>query len=248
MLKRFSQIGLDRLVRLDWLERTARLVQAGNNAQDVKSVLQEELKEFFRADRTDVRGSVDKSLTILLRVWLKPPGSLFPLRSEALELLSRLPVRYHLAIHWGMLAAVYPFWSSVAVQVGRLLKLQGSVAALNVQRRIREQFGERETVARRVRYVIRSYVDWSVIQETGVAGIYQPGKIIEVDDRRLIQWLVEAALHTYPNGVAPFRDLLQGPSMFPFRIRSIPAELLADNAPRFEILRHGLDQDLLALK
>jgi len=68
--------------------------------------------------------------------------------------------------------AVYPFWASVATQVGRLLKLQGSVAAAHVQRRMRESYGERETVSRRVRFVLRSYVAWRVLRETGAQGVY----------------------------------------------------------------------------
>ena len=74
--------------------------------------------------------------------------------------------------------AVYPFWSSVATQVGRLLRLQGSAAAAQVQRRIREQYGERETVARRARYVLRSYLDWGVLQETGAPGVYRAARLM----------------------------------------------------------------------
>ena len=71
--------------------------------------------------------------------------------------------------------AVYPFWSGVATQVGRLLRLQGSAAAAHVQRRVREQYGERETVSRAARRVLRSYLDWGVLQETGKKGIYSAG-------------------------------------------------------------------------
>ena len=87
--------------------------------------------------------------------------------------------------------AVYPFWSGVATQVGRLLRLQGSAAATHVQRRVREQYGERETVSRRARYVMRSYLDWGVLHETGTKGIYTAGSKLSVDDSRLIAWLID---------------------------------------------------------
>ena len=94
-----------------------------------------------------------------------------------------------------MVMAVYPFWSSVAVQVGRLLRLQDSAAAAHVQRRVREQYGERETVSRSARRVLRSYLDWGVLQETESKGIYTVGTTSYIDDPRLVSWLIETALH-----------------------------------------------------
>jgi len=75
-----------------------------------------------------------------------------------------------------MVTAVYPFWSGVAVQVGRLLRHQGPAAAAHIQRRVREQYGEREPVSRAARRVLRSYLDWGVLQETDTKGIYTSGK------------------------------------------------------------------------
>ena len=76
-----------------------------------------------------------------------------------------------------MVMAVYPFWGSVAAQVGRLLRLQGAVvtspSAATLAGTI---WGERETVFRRVHYVLRSFVDWGVLNETGkFRGIYTAG-------------------------------------------------------------------------
>lgn len=45
---RFEQIGLDRLVRLDWLNKVATLALAGNDAKMIKSILQDELAGSFR--------------------------------------------------------------------------------------------------------------------------------------------------------------------------------------------------------
>lgn len=144
--------------------------------------------------------------------------------------------------------AVYPFWSDVATQVGRLLRLQGSAAATHVQRRIREQYGERETVSRAARRVLTSYRDWGVLQETGTKGIYTAGTTLAVDDSRLIAWLAEASLHARADSLAPLKDLLDNPNFFPFRIKPIPAQSLVAVSSRIDILRHGLDEDLVMLR
>lgn len=144
--------------------------------------------------------------------------------------------------------SVYPFWSGVATQTGRLLRLQGSAAAAHIQRRVREQYGERETVSRAARRVLRSYLDWGVLQETGAKGIYSTGATLAVDDSRLIAWLAEASLHARANGSAPLKDLIDSPSIFPFRIKPVHAESLVSASSRLDILRHGLDDDLVMLR
>lgn len=244
---RFSQIGLDRLIRLAWLEKTSSLALAGNDNTSIKSILQTDLQGAFHSNNIDVRGSIDKTITILLKIWLKVPSELALLRDDGLDILKRLPRHQRIAVHWGMVMAVYPFWSSVAMQVGRLLRLQGSVAAAQVQRRVREQYGERETVFRRARYALRSYLDWGVLQETGAKGGYSAGATLVVDDSRLIAWLAEASLHARANGSAPLKDLIGHPSLFPFQLAHISAEHLASLSPRLNILRHGLDDDLVML-
>lgn len=246
--KRFEQIGLDRLVRLAWLEKVANLALAGNDAKTIKVILQDELAGAFRSANKEVRGSLDKTITILLKTWLMPQKDFETLRLEGLELMKQTPLNERMLIHWGMIAAVYPFWSSVAAQIGRLLRLQGTVTAIQIQRRIREQYGERETVSRRARYIIRSFLDWGVIQETNTKGIYKSENTLAVDNIQLISWLVEASLYARSNGAVPLKDLIDSPALFPFQIKSVRAESLVAISSKLDFLRHGLDEELIMLK
>jgi hypothetical protein len=245
--RRFTQIGIDRVVRLKWLEKTASLVLAENDAVAVKKILREDLHEYFQTDKSTVRGSVDKSITVLVRIWIRVPSELEALRSDGITLLRQLPKKDHVAVHWGMTMASYPFWASVAGQVGRLLRLQSSVAAAHIQRRVREQYGERETVSRRVRYVLRSFVDWGVLCESGAKGVYSAGLPLSVDNIRLVSWLVEASLHARSNGSARLKDVVDGPDLFPFQIKPIFGEKLSTTSQRIELLRHGIDDELVML-
>ena len=103
-------------------------------------------------------------------------------------------------------------------------------------------------VSRAARRVLRSYLDWGVLQETGAKGIYTAGTTLAVDDFRLIAWLAEASLHARANGSAPLKDLIDSPNFFPFRIKPIHAESLVAVSTRLDILRHGLDDDLVMLR
>ena len=145
MSGRTDQVGFSQRVRLEWLEQTANLVLAGNDKCAVNDALQDLLSDKVSVSGLAERGNREKIITILLKAWLTVPADLESLRVEGLGLLERFPQADHIAIHWGMLMSVYPFWSSVALQTGRLLRLQGSAAEAHIQRRIREQYGERET-------------------------------------------------------------------------------------------------------
>ena len=248
MTQRTDQIGFSQRVRLEWLEQTTNLILAGNDKAAVNDTLQGLLKDKVSVGGQAERGNREKIITILLKTWLTVPNELQALRDEGLALLKQASRSNILVIHWGMVAAIYPFWASVATQTGRLLKLQGSAAAAQVQRRIREQYGERETVSRAARRVLRSFLDWGVLQETGTKGIYTSGTILAIEDPHLIAWMVEASLHARGNGSAPLKDLIESPSLFPFRLNTVHVKSLVTTFPRLDVVRHGLDADLVMLK
>lgn len=248
MNNRQKQIGFSQRIRLEWLQQTANLVLAGNDKGAVNNSLQELLKDKVSVGGKAVRGNKEKAITILMKIWLNVPGELEAVRDDGLELLKNLPSKDQIAVHWGMAMAVYPFWAAVAAHTGRLLRLQGTAAAAHVQRRVREQYGERETVSRAARRVIRSFVDWGVLSETSEKGIYGQGLTRSIDDHRLISWLIEASLHARSNGSAATRDLLDSTSLFPFRLMRMSAERLVSASPRLDLLRHGLDDDLVMLR
>ncbi len=248
MNSRPNQIGFSQRVRLEWLEKTVNLVLAGNDRSAINDALQELLKDKVSIGGKAGRGNREKVITILMKVWRNVPHELEALRTDGLELLKRLSGTDRIAVHWGMVMAVYPFWAAVASYTGRFLKLQGSAAAAHVQQRMREQYGERETVSRAARRVLRSCIDWGVLSETGTKGVYHQELSVYVDDPQIAAWLIEASLHTRSSGCAPLKELAGSTSLFPFRIKQVAAENLLAGSPRLDLLRHGLDDELVMLR
>ena len=248
MNRRANQIGFSQRIRLEWLEQTANLVLAGNDKATVNDSLQELLKDKVSIGGETIRGNREKVITILMKIWLTVPRGLEALRDEGLQIHQGLPRKNRIAVHWGMALAVYPFWGAVAAHTGRLLRLQGTAAAAHVQRRVKEQYGERETAHRAARRVLRSFIDWNVLNETKDKGVYVQGNRHSIQDPRLIAWLVKASLHARENGSAAIKDLLDGPSIFPFRLAHISGEHLVSLSPRLDLLRHGLDENLMMLR
>lgn len=248
MTRRADQIGISQRVRLEWLEKTANLILAGNEKTTVKDALEELLQDKISIGSHAERGNREKTITILLKTWSAAPKELEHLRTEGLELLRSVPRCDHMVIHWGMLMAVYPFWSYVAAQTGRLLRLQGSAAVHQVQRRVRERYGERDTVSRATRRVLRSYYDWGVLQITDLKGVYSADTLLTIDNIRLIAWLVEASLQTRESSSASLKDLLDNPSLFPFRIKPVSDVSILASSSSLDLLQQGLDDNLVLLR
>lgn len=247
MNARMTQIGFSQRIRLEWLERTANLVLAGNDEESIYSTLQELLEDKLSIGGDAERGNREKAITILMKLWVRPPSDLHSLQREGLKLLSHLPREDHIAVHWGMAMAVYPFWGAVAAHVGRLLRLQGTAAAAQVQRRLREHYGERDTVSRAARRVLRSFVDWGLLKETSDKGVYTQGTSRAIDRPQVVAWLVEAFLHGHSSPSVLLGTVFNSASFFPFRLAHLSADHLAAASPRLEVLRHALDQDLIML-
>ena len=235
----------ERRLQMDWLERTSELFYTGYTRCEIQAALEDFLQDKLSIASNAKSTNRRKAISILLKIWVSVPESLEPLRNEGLEHLRSSPRNEHLPVHWGMTMAVYPFWAVVAQTVGRLLRLQGSFAAAQAQRRIKEQMGERETVSRAARCVLRCFVDWGVLQDTSEKGVYQAAPVRLVEDKKLAAWLIEAAIVASNSDCAVLAAIAQSPALFPFAYVNI--NNLAGN-DRLELFRQGLDEDMVMLR
>lgn len=238
-------IGFDRKIQLDWLDATADWTAQDLSLSEIRLRLLELLEGQVAASAE--RSARDKTITVLLRVWVSVPDSLRPLRNEGLALLRRRSGRDRLPLHWGMCVSSYPYFRDVASTTGRLLALQGRASLSQITRRMAESWGERGTVIRTVRQIVRTFILWDVLRETGERGIYSAAPRIEIRGGDGIgPWLVESSLSDCDRRLRPLWSLLANPTCFPFVLRLSPRELASN--PRLEVHRQGLDEDVVMLK
>ena len=247
MIDRPRMIGYNRTVKLRWLDETLDLFLAGMSDADIYEALRARLKDELSVGSTAQRGSREKTITLLMKTWVRVPPPLRELREDCLHLLQGVRRSDRLPLHWGMTMAVYPFWRVVADVTGRLFRLQGTAAPMQVQRRVKELLGERETAARSTRYVLRAFADWGVIVDSVQNGEYSPAPPFSVADSKLAVWLLEAAVVSASGGVLEFRSLVNGPCLFPFQICRLAPEQLAESG-RLEVVRHNLEETVVRVR
>lgn len=244
--ERHDMIGYNRFVRLSWLEHTAELVAAGLKQDEIAEALETMLKDQLSVGSDAERSSRSKTITLLLKTWVRVDPKLSSFRDRGIALFQATPRDQHLILHWGMSVATYPFLGAVAEIAGRLLRLQGQVAASQVQRRIREAHGERETVARSARYVLRSLIEWKVLSESAAKGIYIQNTKIDISDMRIASWIIEAVIRCGPSTIVPLRAVMASPVLFPFVLPALRSDVLSANNS-IDVIRHGADEDLVAV-
>lgn len=238
-------IGFDRKIQLDWLDATADWAAQGLGLPEIRSRIGRLLEG--QVAGSGHRSAREKTMTVLLHVWVVVPRTLAPLRDEGLALLRDRSGRDRLPLHWGMCVSTYPFFRDVAATTGRLLALQGKAALSQITRRTAESWGERSTVIRAAQRVVRSLVEWGVLKETEGRGIFAAAPRIAIANRDGIgAWLVETAISNCDRRGRPLRSLLTNSAFFPFVLHLSPRELAA--SPRIELHRQGLDEDVVMLK
>ncbi len=246
---RHETIGIKQVIRFEWIQKAADLLLAGLDAQTIRQELHEFLVDRKGCGSEGERSDQTRTFLVnnLMNIWVSPAPELLQFRDALLAFLRENP-SMALAIHWGMIAAAYPFWFNVARQTGRLLALQEQVTQAQITTRLKEQYGDRQTVSRYARFVIRSFVAWEVLKDSEAKGCYEKPHLVSISDPTLTSLMFESALHAIPEARAALGLLLSNPAFFPFQLPAINGDIVSQCNKRIDVVRYGLDEDLLKLK
>lgn len=240
-----TQIGFIYPIKRAWLDFTAQHLLKGHSSTEIKTALDEFLSDQISVNSTAPRKTRQRVINVLLKIWVNVPPERKSFRDEGLALLKRIPNNQHLAIHWGMIMAIYPFFAIVAENVGRLLRLQQYVSITQLQKRMREKMGERETIFTATRKIIRCWAGWGVLIDTNKKEIYVVTERCTITDAQLMTWLLESALISSQGQSAVLHNLMNyTPALFPFNLSStyfIPNE-------RLETFSQGVSEISIAFK
>lgn len=247
MGERHEKIGIQRELYPQWFDHAASVFSAGYS----KTAARQELYSYLDTAVGFVTSPSNQTKTyianVLIKTWIAPEKEITPLRDVAHTLLNSSSCS-RLAIHWALLCAAYPFWFNVASRIGRLLNLQDQVTQSQIVLRLKETYGDRQTVSRRARYVIRSLVNWDVLRDSDVKGCYEKVSPVAITDVDLSIYMLEAALCALPEGKLALSLLLNNPAFFPFHLPVMTGDFVSQRTDRIEVDRYGLDDELMRLR
>jgi hypothetical protein len=251
MSKRHEKIGIKQVIRLEWMNHVLNMLLAGMEPESIRTELKSYLADKKQSGGTGERGEKTYLMAIgPLSAWFDPEPELIDFRDHALMMASKLQQKQWLPLHWAILSATYPFWFNVATQIGRLLNLQEQITQRQIFNRLKEQYGDRETVSRNARYTIRSFVAWGVLKDSESKGCYEKSRKLTIREKNLAILLIEAALYATPEGNGTLELLINSPAFFPFELPIITGDFIAKSkrAHYIDVIRHGLDQELLKVR
>lgn len=249
MSKRHEAIGIKQVIRLELMQKTVNMLLAGLDANSIRQELHGFLlKQSSKQDKKE-RSEKTRVFVVanLMKTWVSPDTDLIPFRDASLAALREHPAMA-LAIHWGMISAAYPFWYNVARQAGRLLALQEQITQGQIVNRLKEQYGDRQTISRYSQYVIRSLVKWGVLKDSEAKGCYEKVAPVSIAEPNLAILMFESAMLATPEAKGALGLLLNNPAFFPFQLPVMTGDFVSQRSDRIDVVRYGLDDELLKLK
>ncbi|MGD9489076.1 MAG: hypothetical protein AB7W47_13705 [Calditrichaceae bacterium] len=249
MGKRHEKLGIKQTIQRQWMDKTVQMMLAGLSEKEIRSELDEYLSTQKQSGGIGERGKKTYGMAIsLLAAWFAPKEELRPFSNDALCIARELPTELWKPLHWAVLSASYPFWFNVARQTGRLLNLQYQITQPQIFSRLKEQYGDRETVSRNARYTVRSFVAWGALKDSETKGCYEKASPVRIVDAKLVILMLESALMATPEAKSALGLLLNNPAFFPFQLPVLTGDFVSQRSDRIELVRYGLDDELLMLK
>ena len=250
MGKRHQAIGIKQTIRFEWMQKVTNLLLAELDTKTIRQELHVLLADRKGNGSEGERGKISRTqvVNMLMKVWISPESEVRRFRDVSLAFLQEHP-SMSLPVHWGMISATYPFWFNVARQTGRLLSLQDQITQAQVVSRLKEQYGDRETVTRYARYTIRSFVAWGILKDSETRGSYEKVEPVSIiADANLAILMLESALLTTSEAKNVLGALLNNPGFFPFQLPTMTGDFISQHSEWIDVVRYGLDDELLRLK
>lgn len=201
-------IGMNRAIKLEWLNKTAELVRQGQDEKTIRAELQEYLSYEF-----DSAVNLKNTRTILLQTWVYTPAEKLGIREAALALVEKGGIEA-LAAHWSMLLVAYPVFADVCSLIGKLSNIQDTFSTAWLKEKLFEIWGERGTLVYSTGRTLQTLRNLGVIENEKV-GAFRIKKH-EVKAQESVHVLLMALLSLREKAYYEISELSCVTQFFPF--------------------------------
>jgi len=197
---------LDRALSTEWLDAALRIAAQEDQPSDRRDLLDVALREDLPAP-----AARDKTLVALSHVWLTPPVVTEPMIRWAIGTAPALDDTHPL--HVGALLATYPFFGDVCAAVGRMTALGQPAHTPEIRRRVRERWGDRQTVDVAAQRCIRTLRSLGLLVGDTGSSTSRTAPRLKVP-RALRAWLIHALLISRGIDAVDEREVRKAPELF----------------------------------
>lgn len=200
----------DRFVRHQWAEHALELAINEEHPRTLQSWL---------VGQGLGEESARRTTNLLTHLWSDIGSPTSSLRTDALNLFSKIEPSERLALHWGMAIAQFPVFRETAQVIGRLGRLQGEFNKMEVIHRVLERYSNQTTIRRAVERIIQTMADWSTLR-IGSRSAYKFTATCSIRSSALAEWLFRSLLISEPEKYWLLPDILSASELFPFDLES----------------------------
>lgn len=211
-------VGFDRKIESEWLDYAAARAVERLPIQDMRKRLWDFLDGRVSAGSSGWNSDRGKVITVLMRIWGPGSGRNEEMRGRAMVALGDVSPQSRIALHWALCLGSYPFFADVARTAGQHLALHGEVQLAAVRRRLVESWGDRAVTRRATQRILRSMIDWGVLQDGARKGAYVQGSVEEISNSSTGQLLVVGLLLAQDGEAVPVDRVRSHPAIYPFRV------------------------------
>jgi len=232
-------IGFDRYIERQWIDQTAKWVVQGKVRSELHTLVDDYLSPFIKGET-----SLRKTKNVLFGCWVNETEKNKAFKQQAIELWQQNKPEERLIIHWGLAMANYPYFASVARQIGRLNRLQGDVHSKELQKRVVEIHGDTESVRRAATRLLQSMTQWGILKQLNNSTFHVQSGLAS-SDRKLLSWLAVSPLLCSNRARLDVAEIHSDPVFFPFNIDT--HFMKPETNTMVEIVHRGAVEVIIAL-
>lgn len=240
MNKKKLSIGFDRYIERAWLEQISKWVAQEKSRDELHQLVDDYLAPFINGAT-----SLRKTKNVLFGVWVNTSDKNELFKKQATHFLQSCSNDEHLAIHWGLSIASYPFFASLVRLIGRLLRLQDDIISKELVRRSVELHGDTESVRRATTRLLQSFGEWGVLIPESKSLFHSPKKIV-INNPELATWLLASVFFSNDRDRMTTDEIISDPAWFPFEIHQSLFQV--NQSSILEIVHQNVGDTLISLK
>ena len=201
-------VGMSRMVKPEWLDKTVEYAIQGDNESVIKDMLNDYLSYEINSP-TNLR----KTREILLNVWVRPKESAPLIHKTALEAY-KSGRSNKMALNWAMILLAYPVFGDVAARIGKLSMIQDTFTTAWLKEKLAEEWGDRSTLIFSCDKLLQTLKAIGAV-ESIKTGTY---KIVKhnIEDERTISVMLLCLLTLNRQAYYDISELGNNPLFFPF--------------------------------